>query len=261
MAHFELDGRRISKQKVSLLKQQTVTVGLWGPLNNFVNPPREIEVAASPSAAVKLERSALPIANGIRKWKVTGLQAATVTISAKAGNDTWDWFELDVRPASYKFLLKEQQQFIDAMAKAGRAKAKEFGYPLSAMVACACGESGFGTSAIFKRTGSPFNLQKPAGWTYPKCEIEQHSTENKPGETAKPAPFCKAKDLGDAARLWCEWIAHYPKDNVREQLTSLRANPKAFAENLFLVNFAASSRERTKKFGELLEQHELRRFD
>lgn len=261
MAHFEIDGKRISKQKIPVLKQQHVTVGLWGAMNALVNPPRELEVIATPSTAVKLERSPLPIANSTRKWKITAVHATTVTVSAKAGNDIWDSFEVDVKPASYKFLLKEQQQFIDDMAKAGKAKAKEFGYPLSAMIACACGESGFGTSAIFKRTKCPFNLQKPADWAYPKCEIEQHSTENKPGEVAKPAPFCKAKDLSDAARLWCEWIAHYPREAVRNQLLSFRADPKAFAENLFLVNFAASSKERTKKFGELLDQHELRRFD
>lgn len=261
MAHFDLNGTRISKQTISLPKQQQVTVGLWGAMNTFVTPSRELDVVATPASAVKLERSLLPIANTVRKWKITALQAASVTVAARAGNDVWDTIVIDVKPASYKFLLKEQQDFIVDMAKAGKAKAKEFGYPLSAMIACACGESRFGMSDIYKRTGCPFNLQKPADWAYPKCEVEQHGTENKPGEKAKPAPFCKAKDLGDAARLWCEWIAHYPRQAVRDQLLAHRLNPKAFAENLFLVNFAASIQERTKKFGELLDQHELRRFD
>jgi flagellum-specific peptidoglycan hydrolase FlgJ len=261
VAHFELDGKRISKQSLTLLKQQVLTVGLWGATNRLVNPPQELDVAANPSGAVKLERSSLPITNMIRKWKITGVQAGVTTIVAKAGNGVWDSFELDVQPAAYKFLTKDKQQFIGNMAKAGGSKAKEFGYPLSAMIACACGESGFGTSGIFKRTGCPFNLQKPADWEYPKCETEQQETENKPGEKAKPAPFCKAKDLSDAARLWCEWIAHFPRDAARRQLIDQRSNPKAFAESLFLVAFANSDKDRTKKFGELLEQYELRRFD
>lgn len=268
MAHFELNGKRISNEKIGLFKQDQMTVGLWGAMNNLVNPPQEIDVNATPSDGVKLERSMLPIANGVRKWKLTGMKAMKVTIAAQVGTQTWDSFEVDVKPPSYKFLLKEQQKFIEDLAKAGKAKAKEFDLPLSSMIACACGESQFGKSTIYSRTGCPFNLQKPADWDYPKCEVMTNSTENKPGENAKPAPFCKAKDLADAARLWCEWIVHYSevdgkptREGARSQLLALRKDPKAFASNLYLVNFAASMKSRTEEFGKLLEQHELRRFD
>lgn len=29
MAHFELNGKRISKDKIGLLKQDQITIGLW----------------------------------------------------------------------------------------------------------------------------------------------------------------------------------------------------------------------------------------
>jgi hypothetical protein len=259
MAHFVLKEKRISKQEIGLLKKDTVTVGLWGPMNTFVNPPKELEVVASPAGLVTIEKGNR--VGAVREWKIAGVAYGLARIEAKAGTQTWDSFHVDVVPRSYRFLTQEKRKFIAAMARAGRQKAKEYNYPLSAMIACACGESGFGTSAIYKRTGSPFNLQKPADWEYPKCETEAHSTENKPGEAAKPAPFCKASSLNDASRLWCEWIAHHPREAARNQLLSLRDKPKDFAASLFLVNFANSSKVATKEFGVLLERFELQRFD
>lgn len=239
-------------------------------MNNLENPPKKIDVTAMPSDGVKLERSMLPITNMVRKWKLTGMKTMKVTIAAQASTQRWDSFVLDVMPTSYKFLLKEQREFIENLATAGRAAAKQFDLPLSAMIACACGESRFGMSKIFKTvTNCPFNIQKPADWDFPKCEVVTSETKNKPSDTKnKPAPFCKAKNLADAARIWCEWIVHYSevggkplRESARTQLLTMRRDPKAFASNLHLVNFAASIKSETEKFGMLLEQHELRRFD
>ena len=67
-----------------------------------------------------------------------------------------------------------------------------------------------GEEKIFGRTGSPFNLQKPLDWDYPHCETLPLDTKNKVGSDAvKPASFCIAKDLGDACRLFCEWVMHF----------------------------------------------------
>ncbi len=261
MAHLEITGKRVSKTTVAILKGEDLTIGLWGPMNTFVKPARELDVVADPSRGVKLERSKSPIDHDVRKWRLTALETAKVRIEARAGSEVWDAFELDVQPKSYKFLTGPKRRFIEEMARAGRQKAKEFGYPLSAMVACACGESGFGTSPIYRRTGSPFNLQKPPDWKYPKCETVTRDTVNVPNQAARPAPFCKAVSLADAARLWCEWIAHHPSEAARNQLLRLRHDPKAFASSLFLVNFANSSRAATAEFGRVWEQFELGRFD
>lgn len=253
MAHFEIDGIRVSNQKISVIIQKTKKVGLWGPLNTFAKPPKELDVIADPAAAVKLERSQSPILNNIRTWNITGLRLGHVKLLAKAGSETWDRLLLDIKQPNALILTEVQEKFAKEMAKHGKTSADQYGYPLLAMVACACGESGFGTSSIFKRTGCPFNLQKPKEWEWPKCEIVMLSTVNKPGEDPKPAPFCKATTLGDAARLWCEWIAHWPNQNARQQLIATRGNPKAFAENLFLVGFANSNRSATKKFADLVD--------
>jgi len=239
MANFQINGKPISKQTIAATRQKPTSVGLWGFLNTFVAPSQEIDVVATPSAGIKLERGKVSPNGEVREWQITARDVMKVKIEAKAASETWDSFFLDVATTSWnQFLTPAKRKFAEDMAAAGRAKAKEAGFPLSAMVACACSEGAWGTSAIYKRTGCPFNLQKPADWEYPKCEIETNPTENKEGEKAKPAPFCKATSLSDAARLWCEWIAHYPRESARKQLIGFANSPKAFVEHLFLVGFA-----------------------
>ncbi len=271
MANFQQMGRDISGQRVNALKMSPITVELYGPMNTYTSPSQELDVVATPADSVKVERSLLPIRNQVRKWQITGRVSGTVRVEAKAWgkSETWSWFEMNVQPSFYQFLLPPQRQFIEDLAKAGKAAAKEYGYPLSAMLACACAESGYGTSDIYKATKCPFNLQRPDSWTYPKCETLTADTKGKFGSNdAQPAPFCIAKDLADAARLWCEWIAYYPGSDGKQALNSgnsgvvsLRGNPRAFAINLYKVAFADSKSSETAKYGERWDQCELARFD
>ncbi|MBC8167795.1 MAG: hypothetical protein H7Y20_18235 [Bryobacteraceae bacterium] len=263
MANFVLNGKNVSNgQRISSPVQQMMIMGLWGPLNTFVSPSQELTLEASPSDAAKIKRSILPIQGNVRKWEITGVKPIEVTINAKAGSSTWATFVLDVKPSGWKFLSPEKQKFIEDLAKMGKPIASQFGYPLSAMLACGCSESLHGTSKIYLRTKNPFNLQKPAHWEYPKCETESLDTINKVGDKeAKAASFCIAKDLGDAARQWCEWIKYYPRETARDQLTKFTGTPKTFAEKLFLVGFADNKEEKTKEFGIVWQQFELGRFD
>jgi hypothetical protein len=158
------------------------------------------------------------------------------------------------------YIPTSPDDFIEKMAENGRAITLLYQYPLPAMIACACGESGFGTSLIYKTTGCPFNLQKPAEWKYPMCKTIPLNTVNKPGEKPKPAPFCSAADLGEAARLWCEWIAYWPNKKARGALEAVADDAVAFAKALHLVGFAASSKAATQKFGELITERDLLRY-
>jgi len=263
MANFVFNGKDLDNgDKISAPMQQMINIGLWGPLNTYVVPSQELTVEASPADAVKLKRSILPITANIRKWEVTGLKSTAVTISAKAGTETWAKIVLDVKPSGWKFLTPEKQKFIEDLSAQGRKWTTQYGYPHSAMLACGCSESLHGTSKIYKRTHNPFNLQKPVDWEYPKCETESVDTINKVGDTdAKPATFCLAKDLGDAARQWCEWIANYPNESARQQLLKFTGSARVFAEKLFLVGFADNKEARTKEFGTVWQQFELSRFD
>ena len=80
------------------------------------------------------------------------------------------------------------------------------------------------------------------------------------GNSRQPAPFCCAADLGEAGRLWCEWIAYWPNKKARDALEALADDAIAFAAALHLVGFAASSKAATKKFGELITERDLLRF-
>jgi hypothetical protein len=159
------------------------------------------------------------------------------------------------------FIPKTPQDFIAAMAAAGAPSASKEDLPLPAMIACACLESSYGSSTIYLATGCPFNLQKPPEWRYPKCEIKYLPTRNKDGEDPKPAPFCVATSLEDAARLWCEWIKYWPNRSPRDVLLSLSKQPVLFASNLHLVGFAEAKKSKCEQYGTLITQLGLLKYD
>ena len=159
------------------------------------------------------------------------------------------------------YIPKSKEDFIRKMAAAGSLYASMNNLPLQAMLACACAESGFGTSKIYQMTGCPFNLQKPAEWSYPQCAIMKIDTVNKAGEKARPAPFCMANTLEEAGRLWCEWLLNWPNPSPRNTLLALRNDPKQFAANLFLVGFAEGKKANTEEFAKLIDECKLMEFD
>lgn len=158
------------------------------------------------------------------------------------------------------FIPKSPEEFIEKLAVSAKPWTDKYNYPLAALIACACAESGFGTSSIYKITGCPFNLQKPSHWKYPKCRIRHLKTINKEGEEAKLSPFCCAESLRDAARLWCEWISYFPNPDPRAKLEGFRSDAKLFAANLHLVVFAEGKASKTKKFADLISERNLLRF-
>ena len=80
------------------------------------------------------------------------------------------------------------------------------------------------------------------------------------GNSRQPAPFCCTADLGEAGRLWCEWIAYWPNKKARDALEALANDAVAFAKALHLVGFAASSKTETAKFGEMIGERKLLRY-
>lgn len=154
------------------------------------------------------------------------------------------------------------EDFIQSMAVAGADVAARYDYPLPAMIGCACVESTFGTSPIYLLTGCPFNLQKPKDWKFPQCATRDLNTRNKKSDTKnKPAPFCVADNLMEAARLWCEWIYYWANPKAKAALEAQRKNPVLFASSLHLVGFAASDKAETAKFGAMIGEKNLMRFN
>ena len=261
MANFQVGGEVISQKTITCIKDEMRTIDLWGPENTSVTPYQELDVTASPPSMVKVKRSILPIVGRTRKWEFTGLAFGTARIEAKAGLATWDWFDLDVQPGAYRFLLAEQKQFLRDLAREGKPVAAEFGFPLSAILACAAAESRFGMSDIYKTTKCPFNLQKPEGWVHPECKTQDLPTVNKEGAKAQPAPFCVANNLGHATRLFCEWVKYYPADKMTNPVAGMKGNPKLFAEKLYLVGFADNRADRTIEYGKIWENYQFARYD
>jgi flagellum-specific peptidoglycan hydrolase FlgJ len=263
MANFVRNGSSISKQTLTVLANKALTVGLYGPINTYVTPNQELTVAINPaSSTVTATPSKKAITANIREWTIKASASKTVTVEARAGTSVWDSFDLEVLPAAYALLTSDKRRFIADLASAGYAVAKQYRFPLSAMLACGCAESGYGTGKIYRRTGNPFNLQKPANWgEYPKCTTEMNNTENHAGQKASASPFCVAPNLKEAARMFCEWIAYFPAQGRVQELRAVAWNPKQFAADLYKVGFADNKKDKTALFAVLWSQFELGRFD
>ncbi|MBL8176219.1 MAG: hypothetical protein JNK48_16190 [Bryobacterales bacterium] len=151
--------------------------------------------------------------------------------------------------------------------------------PVSALLACAGVESGFGTGKIFKATGNLFSLQKWPKVPFPSTALgTQWMTtviSTNPHKTAL-APFNRAEGIADAVRQWCEWIEHYgeadgPPGNQhggvynrgavssRERLMTMVRNPAEFAGNLWLVSFG--EKQHAHVYAKVLTENNLTRFD
>lgn len=140
-------------------------------------------------------------------------------------------------------LSDDNVRFISDLAIQGAAYAIQYDLPIAAMVACGCLESGYGTSALYISTKCPFNLQKPTEYRFPLCPTIPVITYKDREKTQKVVvPMCVAKDLNDAARLWCEWIIHYPNVGARRQLLLFRNDARRFASQLPLVGFGVARR-------------------
>lgn len=101
MAHFQKHGRNVHGQTLAVPAGAVTEIGVWGPLDTYVRPPRELDVTAQPPApGVRIERGPMLDAQNVRIWKVSGLQSGSVTLVARNGTGAvWTQVTLAVGPA------------------------------------------------------------------------------------------------------------------------------------------------------------------
>jgi hypothetical protein len=148
-------------------------------------------------------------------------------------------------------LTADQQAFVRRLVVEAVPVALANLLPPSALLACACAESGYGTSKIFGKTGCPFNLQKPDHYTWIKCDVIKLETigSNADKKTVW-VNFCKTKSLAEAAQVWCDWIKHWPYKPNRDRIMKYCFNGDGFARTLPWVGFGTQTEEWRKKNGE-----------
>lgn len=143
---------------------------------------------------------------------------------------------------------EQRDAFIEAMITHAAPVARDQDLPAAALVACGAIESGYGTSAIYRKTHCPYNLQKPAHYTWVHCRVTWLPTLSKMDEHGQQsgqvrAPFCTAEGeteearLADAARIWCEWVLGWPQPGTRSEMLGLRKQALAFAKKLHRLGF------------------------
>jgi hypothetical protein len=103
------------------------------------------------------------------------------------------------------YLELSKKAFAYNLAAKGRRYMDVYQFPVEAMVACGCLESGWGTSPIYLATNCPFNLQRPANWEWPHCDVYTSGTAgDRAGKQKYITTFCKAIDLV----IPCEYSAN-----------------------------------------------------
>lgn len=148
-------------------------------------------------------------------------------------------------------LTADQQLFVRALIVEGVPVALKNLLPPSALLACACAESGFGTAPIYLKTGCPFNLQKPRHYTWITCEtIRLETIGSNVDKKTVWVDFCKTKTLAEAAQVWCDWILNWPYKPNRARILKQRLNGDGFARTLPWVGFGTQTEEWRKKNGE-----------
>ena len=173
-----------------------------------------------------------------------------------------------------------REEFLQKLAGEGGPLGKQAGLPVSAMLACAAVESGWGTGKIYRETKNLFSLQKWPKVLFPTTALtlwRPTIIQNDPVKMAT-APFNTATSYADAVRQWCEWIEHYgaadgPPGNQegrqianqwaigrRHQLMGMVNDPMQFARNLYLVSFG-ESQAKGKLYADVLRENNLTRFD
>ena len=179
-------------------------------------------------------------------------------------------------------MTMEQYNFIQKWADLGGPVVRANGLPVSAMIACASVESGWGKGGIYMATRNPFSLQKWPHITYPrtyKTLWRDTIVQTNPVMKLK-APFNCALDEADAARQWCEWILHYgaadgpPQDQnskaqqvshataaaARQALLGQRGNPVEFTRRLSTIGFG-ENRAKGAVYAQRLVNFAMEDFD
>jgi hypothetical protein len=172
--------------------------------------------------------------------------------------------------------------FLTEWAELGGPVARRQGFPVSAMLAHAAVESGWGTGNIFRQSLNPFNLQKWPHIKYPTTHqtFWSNTVVRKADQKVLKSPFNCATSQADAVRQWCEWLTHYgeadgpPQDGnaaarqvahpgrvaARVALMKLRTNPVEFARRLATVGFGETLSD-GDDFANCLTAYSLTEFD
>lgn len=101
MANFQKNGRNVHGETLAVPAGSVYEIGVWGPLDTYVTPPRELDVVASPAVdGVRVERAGMLAGQNVRVWKVSGLKSGSVTLVARNGaGAVWSQVTLAVGPS------------------------------------------------------------------------------------------------------------------------------------------------------------------
>ena len=102
MANFQKNGQNVHGTVLSVPAGSVYEIGVWGPLDIYVSPPRELDVVVSPPVAgVTVARAGMVPGQNVRIWRVSGLAKGSVVLEARNGSGAvWSQVTLQVGAAA-----------------------------------------------------------------------------------------------------------------------------------------------------------------
>jgi hypothetical protein len=102
MANFQKNGQNVHGTVLSVPAGSVYEIGVWGPLDIYVSPPRELDVVVSPPVAgVTVARAGMVPGQNVRVWRVSGLAKGSVVLEARNGSGAvWSQVTLQVGAAA-----------------------------------------------------------------------------------------------------------------------------------------------------------------
>jgi hypothetical protein len=102
MANFQKHGKNVHGAVLTVPPGSVYEIGVWGPLDTYVTPPRELDVVVSPpNSAVKVVRAGMVPGQNVRVWRVSGLPTGSTVLEARNGSGgVWSQVTLQVGAAA-----------------------------------------------------------------------------------------------------------------------------------------------------------------
>lgn len=110
MANFQRNGENVHGKTLSAVFGQPFEIELWGPLDIYVTPPKELAVTlAMPNPGVTIKQGDMIPSKNARVWKITGLPIGPTTLQAKNGaGAVWSVVTVDTKAGSPVVVTKDQ---------------------------------------------------------------------------------------------------------------------------------------------------------
>lgn len=279
MADFRVAGKPpdAAFKLLTVHVNQTVKVDFW--TDKSIKDLSQVWLAYF-GASVEWKEINSPMPKSIRRLELKGKSPGSGILIAAPNLLTAGVNMLMLNRALFPLLHAElqvevkytrDQQFIEDLAKQGRAVAQQYKLPMSIMIGQACIESLYGRGPHMPGKNSLYGITKLENlkddW-YPACnKIAGGSTTAIAGQGVVSDRFCRADNWAEAVTIWAQYVTKHPNSKSVQHLFKQgpwkRDELERLAAHMSALNFGKghSAAEYKKLVMSVVDTHDLTRFD